>query len=181
MQRNTKLLALASACLSMGVATHARAAAFALHEQGISGLGNAYAGAAAVAEDATTVWWNPAGMARLGAGKHFALGGAYIVPSTKFNNGASQTAALSNPSFNGTGGDAGESKLVPSFFFAMDAGPRWNFGLGVSVPFGLATSYDSTWIGRFQGVDSEVETVNINPAVSYKLSDAVSLGGGISY
>jgi long-chain fatty acid transport protein len=165
----------------MGVVSQVHAAAFALHEQGISGLGNAYAGAAAVAEDATTVWWNPAGMARLGAGKHFSLGGAYIVPSTKFNNGASVPAALSNPAFNGTGGDAGESKLVPSFFFAMDAAPGWNVGLGVSVPFGLATKYDSNWVGRFQGVESEVETVNVNPVVSFKLSDSASIGGGISY
>ena len=97
MQRNAKLLAVASACFSVGLASQARAAGFALHEQGASGLGNAYAGAAAVAEDATTVWWNPAGMARLGAGKHFAAAGAYIAPSTKFTNGASQTAALSNP------------------------------------------------------------------------------------
>src|SRR3954453_23648322 len=106
MQRNVTALAVASACL-MFSSLQARAAAFALHEQGVSGLGNAYAGAAAVAEDASTVWWNPAGMARLGSGKHFAAAGAYIMPSTKFNNGASQTAALSNPAFNGTGGDAG--------------------------------------------------------------------------
>ena len=181
MQRKATVLAVASACFSMILAPQARAAGFALHEQGASGLGNAYAGAAAVAEDATTVWWNPAGMARLGAGKHFAAAGAYIVPSTKFNNGASQTAALSNPALNGTGGDAGESKLVPSFFYAMDLGPQLNFGLGVSVPFGLATKYDSSWIGRFQGIESQVETVNINPALSFKLSDKVSIGGGISY
>jgi long-chain fatty acid transport protein len=49
------------------------------------------------------------------------------------------------------------------------------------VPFGLATKYDSTWIGRFQGVESEVKTVNVNPAVSFKVSDAISVGGGISY
>src|SRR4051812_6672545 len=180
MQRNVTALAVASACLMLS-ALEARASGFALHEQGISGLGNAYAGAAAVAEDATTVWWNPAGMARLAPGKHFSLGGAYIAPSTEFENKGSVPAALSNPGLNGSGGDAGEAKLVPSFFFAMDLGPKWNIGLGVSVPFGLATKYDSNWIGRFQGVQSEVETVNINPAVSFKVSDAVSIGGGGSY
>src|SRR5690242_19580672 len=112
------------ALLSLIAAAQAHAAGFALHEQGISGLGNAYAGAAAVAEDATTVWWNPAGMSRLPAGKHFAIGGAYIVPKTEFNNRASVTAPLSNPALNGNGGDAGDAALVPSFFFAMDAGPR---------------------------------------------------------
>ncbi|MFN2643951.1 MAG: OmpP1/FadL family transporter, partial [Burkholderiales bacterium] len=168
MKRNVTALAVAGACLSMSAAWQARAAGFALHEQGISGLGNAYAGAAAVAEDATTVWWNPAGMARLAPGKHVVLGGAYIVPSTEFSNRGSVPAALSNPAFTGSGGDAGESKLVPNLFFAMDLAPAWNIGLGVSVPFGLATKYDANWIGRFQGIESEVKTVNINPAVSFK-------------
>ncbi len=181
MQRNATLWAVVCGCFPMGLASQAHAAAFALHEQGVSGLGNAYAGAAAVAEDATTVWWNPAGMARLAPGKHFAAAGAYIVPTTRFNNGASQTAALSNPAFNGAGGDAGKPSLVPSFFFAMDAAPAWSVGLAVSVPFGLATQYDANWIGRFQGIKSEVKTLNINPALSYKVSDRVSLGGGISY
>ena len=69
MHRKFALSTVVSAGLSMGIASQVRAAGFALHEQGASGLGNAYAGAAAVAEDATTVWWNPAGMARL-ASKH---------------------------------------------------------------------------------------------------------------
>ena len=165
--------------LSSIAAAQAQAAGFALHEQGASGLGNAYAGAAAVAEDATTVWWNPAGMARLDPGKHLSFGGAYIVPTTEFGNRSSVPAALQ--SGGGDGGNAGESKLIPNFFFVMDVGPKWNFGLSVTVPFGLATQYDSSWMGRFQGVKSEVETVNINPAVSYKVSDALSIGGGISY
>ena len=164
---------------SLLAASQARGAGFALHEQGASGLGNAYAGAAAVAEDATTVWWNPAGMSRLAPGKLFSVGGAYIAPTTEFSNRASVPAALQ--SGGGDGGNAGESKLVPNLFFAMDVGPQWNFGLAVTVPFGLATQYDSNWIGRFQGVKSEVETLNINPAVSYKVSDALSVGGGISY
>jgi long-chain fatty acid transport protein len=168
-----------TAFLSFVAASQAHAAGFALQEQGASGLGNAYAGAAAVAEDATTVWWNPAGMARLAPGKHLSLGGAYVGPSTQFHDAGSQPAA--GQALGGEGGDAGDTAFVPSLFFAMDLGPRWNFGLAVTVPFGLSTKYDSTWLGRFQGVESKVETVNINPALSFKLSDAVSVGGGISY
>jgi long-chain fatty acid transport protein len=178
MKRNAIACAVACA-LGATAGFDARAAGFALHEQGVSGLGNGYAGAAAVAEDATTVWWNPAGMARLASGKHFAIAGAVIAPSTKFSNGSS-VAALGQ-SLGGEGGDAGETKLIPSMFFAMDLNPRWNFGLGISVPFGLATKYDSNWLGRFQGVESKVETININPAVSYKFSDAASVGAGISW
>ena len=179
MKRNALAGAVVSA-LGLLAGSEARAAAFALYEQGVSGLGNAYAGAAAVAEDATTVWWNPAGMSRLGAGKHFAIGGVLISPSTKFSNGSSIPAAF-NTAPAGTGGDAGKDAIVPSMFYVMDLNPRMHFGIGISVPFGLKTEYDSDWIGRFQGITSKVETLNINPSLSYKLSETASIGGGISY
>src|SRR5437773_166077 len=178
MKRNALAGAVVSA-LGLLAGSEAHAAAFALYEQGVSGLGNAYAGAAAVAEDATTVWWNPAGMARLGSGKHFAIAGTSISPSTKFSNGASSPAALQTAG--GDGGDAGKDAIVPSMFYVMDLNPRMHFGIGISVPFGLKTEYDSNWIGRFQGISSEVKTLNINPSLSYKLSDGFSIGGGISY
>src|SRR5947208_3059552 len=179
MKRNAIACAVASALGLFVTTQEAGAAAFALYENGASGLGNAYAGAAAVAEDATTVWWNPAGMARLAAGKHFAIAGALIAPSTTFTDRGS-VAALGR-TLGGTGGDAGSSALVPSMFFVMDINPRVNFGLGINVPFGLKTEYDSTWLGRFQGIKSELKTININPAVSYKVSDALSVGFGIDY
>ncbi len=173
--------AVVCALAALGAGHEARASGFALHEQGASGLGNAYAGAGAVAEDATTVYWNPAGMARLGSGKHLSIGGVYIDPSTKFSNNGSTIAGASNAASTGNGGDAGKSAIVPNLFFAMDLNDRWNVGLAVSSPFGLKTSYDQSWIGRFQGISSEVKTVNVNPAVSFKLSDSASIGGGISY
>ena len=178
MKRNAIAGAVVSA-LGLLAGSEAHAAAFALYEQGVSGLGNAYAGAAAVAEDATTVWWNPAGMARLGSGKHFAIAGSLISPSTKFSNGASIPAALQTAG--GDGGDAGKDAILPSMFYVMDLNPRMHFGVGISVPFGLKTEYDSNWIGRFQGISSEVKTLNINPSLSYKLSETASIGGGISY
>src|ERR671924_244729 len=117
MKKKVLALGVASA-LSFAFTHQARASAFALQEQGISGLGNAYAGAAAAAEDASTVWWNPAGMARLGRGAHFLVGGHAIVPSTKFTNSGSVPAAASNPALAGNGGDAGDGAFVPNLFFA---------------------------------------------------------------
>jgi len=176
-----RLLPLLIASALPFAASKAHASAFALSEQGVSGLGNAYAGAAAVAEDASTVWWNPAGMSRLGSGKHLLVGGHVIIPSTKFNDSGSTRAAASDPTKVGNGGDAGSTALVPNLFFAMNLNPTWSFGVGVSVPFGLMTEYDSDWIGRFQGIKSEVKTININPSASYKLSDRASLGFGVNY
>ena len=60
----------------------AAASAFALIEQGVKGLGNAYAGGAASADDASTVFFNPAGMTRL-SGRQFAVAGHLVTPSAK--------------------------------------------------------------------------------------------------
>ena len=171
--------AVASAFLMFAAVRDAGASAFALYEQGISGLGNAYAGAAAVAEDATTVWWNPAGMSWLSPGIHATGAAAFIDPSYKFSNGNS-VAAAGRP-LGDNGGDAGHSVVLPSVFFAMDLGPKWNVGFVINAPFGLKTQYDDTWLGRFQGIKSEVKTVNFNPSVSYRINEALSVAGGVSY
>ncbi|HEY6822678.1 MAG TPA: outer membrane protein transport protein [Burkholderiales bacterium] len=172
--------AVSCALAALGATLESKAAGFALHEQGASGLGNAYAGTAAVAEDATTVWWNPAGMARLAPGKHLSVGGTYIMPSTKFTNSGS-TNAGGIGTLGGDGGDAGKSALIPSVFYAMDLNPKWNLGFAATVPFGLKTEYDPSWMGRFQGILGEVKTFNLNGSASYKFSDAASAGFGLSY
>lgn len=179
MKKNVLAILVASA-LPFVCAQQAQAAGFALAEQGVSGLGNAYAGAAAVADDASTVWWNPAGMSRLPRGKHLLLGAHVIVPSTEFSNRASVGPSPGRPLGN-NGGDAGDTALVPNLFYAQDLNPGWSFGVGVNVPFGLSTKYDRSWIGRFHGIESEVQTLNINPSVSFKISDRASVGVGLSY
>src|SRR6266571_3044907 len=172
-------LSLAVAAAFAGSVSQAHASSFALIEQNASGLGNAYAGAAAAAEDASTIFFNPAGMSLLPSGSQIVGGVALIRPSIKFSDGGS-VAALATP-LGSTGGDAGSLAAVPNFYFAMDLVPNWKAGIGVSVPFGLKTEYSSDWMGRFQAIKSDIQTLNINPSVSYKLSDTTSLGFGLSY
>lgn len=159
----------------------AHSAGFALIEQSASGMGNAYAGAAAVAEDASTVFFNPAGMSRL-EGSQFAAVGHIIILNAEFSGTATNPAALGGgAATGGTGGDAGGTSFVPNLYLTMPYGDRWDFGIGINAPFGLVTEYDANWVGRFQGVKSEITTININPSVSYKLTDAISIGGGLNY
>ncbi|HEX9193914.1 MAG TPA: outer membrane protein transport protein [Burkholderiales bacterium] len=172
-------LSLAVAAAFAGSVSQAHASSFALIEQNASGLGNSYAGAAAAAEDASTIFFNPAGMSLLPSGSQIVGGVALIRPSIKFSDGGS-VAALATP-LGSTGGDAGSLAAVPNFYFAMDLVPNWKAGIGVSVPFGLKTEYSSDWMGRFQAIKSDIQTLNINPSVSYKLSDTTSLGFGLSY
>ena len=152
------------------------AAGFALIEQGVKGLGNAYAGGAASADDASTVFYNPAGMTHL-TGRQFLAGGHIIMPSAKFSNQNSTTAtgaALTG----GDGGDGGVTGVVPNFYYVQELTGGYRFGLGINVPFGLSTEYDSNWKGRYQTIKSEIQTININPAVAFKLGNALSLGFG---
>jgi len=155
------------------------ASGFALIEQNASGLGNAYAGQAASAQDASTVFFNPAGLTRL-AGTQIVVVGNLIKPSAKFDDdGTSLTGALQT-SKGGEGGDAGDLALVPNFYYARDLTRDLKFGLGVSTPFGLKTEYDKNWMGRFQAVESDLKTININPSLAFKLNDTVALGVGLN-
>lgn len=155
------------------------ASGFALIEQSASSLGNAFAGGAASAEDASTIFYNPAGMSRL-KGKQVVVVGNMIKPSMKFaDNGTSAGASLQTAG--GDGGDAGSWALVPNAYFVMEVNPQTRVGLGINAPFGLQTEYDSTWIGRFQAIKSKIQTINLNPSVSYDINETVSLGAGLNY
>jgi long-chain fatty acid transport protein len=173
-----RISALATAVMSTLCATGAHAAGFALIEQNASGLGNAYAGQAASAQDASTLFFNAAGLTRV-QGRQVVIAGNLIRPSAKLNNEGSTNAPL-QPSQGGEGGDAGGWAVVPNLYYAMDVTAELKFGLGVNSPFGLATNYDSDWMGRFLAVKSDMKTINLNPTLAYKVSDKVSVGAGLN-
>ena len=177
MKLNRSLLGLSVAGVLSMMSGNASASAFALIEQS-SGLGNAFAGGAAGAEDATTIFFNPAGMDRL-KGKQVTVAGSMVQPSARFSDTGSTGAALQTAG--GNGGDAGSLALIPNTYMVMELEPALHFGLGINSPFGLKTEYDPTWVGRFQAITSKIQTVNLNPSVSYQMNDSVSLGVGVNY
>jgi long-chain fatty acid transport protein len=159
------------------------AAGFALMEQSASGLGNAYAGQSASAADATTVFYNPAGMSFL-PGPQVVLGVAAIDVNGKFSNTGSTIPALATATGSqpgGNGGNAGSTIAVPNFFATLPLGDKLSLGFGVSVPFGLQTEYEDSWIGRFQGIKSDISTINYNLAMAFKVTDTISIGAGVNY
>lgn len=156
----------------------ASAAAFQLWEQNASGLGAAYAGSAAVADNASTIFFNPAGMTQLG-GFQLSTGVSGVGTSYKFQNDGSSGGLLGS---GGNGGDAGGWNAVPNLYVSGRLTDNIFLGFGISSPFGLSTEYDnSNWIGRVQAIKSEIRTVNYNPSIAYRVSDKVALGFGINY
>lgn len=159
-------------------AAPAHASGFALVEQNASGLGNAYAGQAAVAEDASTVYFNPAGLSRI-AGRQAVLAGHAIVPSARFSGTASTVGLPAQPV--GQGGDAGLAAFVPNAYLALDLAPGLKFGIGLNAPFGLATKYEAPWAGQAQALRSELKSYNVNPSLAWRIDDRLSLGVGVNW
>jgi long-chain fatty acid transport protein len=100
----------------------ASAAGFALGEQSVKAVGNSLAGAAATAEDASTIFYNPAGLTEL-SGFQLQAGGHFIIPNVRFKN--------ANGGGN-DGGDAGVSAVVPNLYAAWDVSDRFKLGIGVN-------------------------------------------------
>lgn len=171
--QNKPLIALLGALLA---ANGAQAAGFALIEQNASGLGNAYAGQAAVAEDASTVFFNPAGLTQI-EGRQVVVAGHFIAPSARLTNAGSTLT----PFGLGSGGDPGQPTFLPNAYYAMDLGPELKFGLGLNAPFGMATEYDAPWVGQTQGITSHLKTINLNPALAWRANETLSLGLGLSW
>ena len=174
------LLAAAVACSLGSSASRAYASGFQLVEQNGSGLGNAYSGQAAAAEDASTIFFNPAGMTRI-PGLQVVGALNFVRPSTDFEDRGS-TPALLQPTLGGTGGDAGSLGLVPNGYVSYETLPGriWT-GVGVNAPFGLVTEWDSDWMGRFHAIKSDVKSININPSAAWKATPWLSVGAGVNY
>lgn len=146
------------------------ASGFALNEQSISGMGTGFAGRSSSADDASTVFGNPAGMSRIK--RQEVTGGiAAIDASTDIKD-----AQGAHPGTNK--GDMVPFTAVPMGYYVKPIDDHWAFGLGVYAPFGLITDYENGFQGAGFGSKSEVKVVTFQPTVSYAFNDKVSIGFG---
>ncbi|BCX69816.1 MULTISPECIES: OmpP1/FadL family transporter [Pseudomonas] len=159
--------------ISLAVAlasTQIFASGFALNEQSISGMGTGYAGRSSSADDASTVFGNPAGMSRL-KGQQITGGIAAIDASTDIKDASGSSIGTNK-------GDMVPFTTVPMGFYTNKLNDEWSVGVGVYAPFGLITNYETGFQGRAFGSKSEVKVVTLQPTVSYAFNDKVSIGFG---
>jgi long-chain fatty acid transport protein len=175
MTRVTHMKLIPALCMGL-FSSYASAAGFQLMEQNASGLGNAYAGSAAVAENASTIFYNPAGMTQLQ--EHEVSGGLTAVgTSFKFTDQGSQVGTT----LKGDGGDGGGWGFIPNGYLSWAVNKDLYLGVGVGAPFGMKTEYGKTWVGAAQAVSFDIKTYNINPSIAYRVNDAVSIGAGLNW
>ncbi|SOE01284.1 OmpP1/FadL family transporter [Caenispirillum bisanense] len=163
---------------AVGVVADANASGFQLKEQSAEGLGNAFAGSSAKAQDLSTIFFNPAGMTSL-SGHQAQQVLSYIAPTAEFQGSGSTNTTFGGP-VSGTGyqDDAAENALVPSLYLMYDYSDDLKFGLAVNTPFGLVTDYDSDWTGRYHALRSDLMTIAVQPTIAYEVNDWLSIGGG---
>ncbi|MDX9707144.1 MAG: outer membrane protein transport protein [Azospira sp.] len=169
------------ALMMLGFAGVAGASGFALQNQSGSGNGNAFAGAAAAAEDASTIYFNPAGMTYLPTGHTVSLSGTVLNRAIKFKDAGTSLAVANGPGNTGNGGDAGGTALLPHGYWSWSIAPDTWVGLGIGPTFGNITDYDKNFIGRNAGYYAEIQHININPSLAFKVNDKFSLGFGVNF
>ncbi len=168
-------VAAASAALTVG---QAMAAGFALQNQNGAGTGNAFAGAGAVAEDASTIFFNPAGMLLLPSGHNVTAAVTLIDRSVDFSDRG--TRAVPTFRLGRNGGDGGELSAVPVAYWSYMINPELAVGVGIGPTFGNKTEFDKDFIGRFSGYFAEITQFNINPSIAYRVNEVVSIGFGLN-
>jgi long-chain fatty acid transport protein len=179
MRRATPLLVGLSMAVTGVPSAPVFAAGFQLQEQTASGLGVAYSGMAAAAQDAGSAFWNPAALPLLDGIRALAAV-HYIDTSFDFSSRGAPPAGSTYDAL-GDGGNAGGGTAVPALYATWRMKPRLGVGLVIDAPFGLKTDWSAPWAGEFAAARSEVKTLNINPVVGYRIGQHWLLGGGVSY
>lgn len=155
----------------MLASTQIFASGFAVNEQSISGMGTGFAGRASSADDASTVFGNPAGMSRLKR-EQVTGGVAAIDAHTDINDASSRPNGGTNK------GDMVPLIAVPMGYYVKPIDDHWAVGFGIYAPFGLVTDYENNFAGRYFGSKSEVTVLTLQPTISYAFNDKVSIGFG---
>lgn len=163
MNKLSKIAAMAALCL---ISAETHAAGYQLNEYSVTGLGRSFAGAGVVGDDWSALAYNPAGMTlKSGSGIQGALTVAQINSKIRGENEQKTKMNFGVP--------------LPSMFGQHQINKRWFVGLGVYAPYGLKTRYKKNSFVAEEGVNSELEIIDIAPAAAFKATDKLSLGASV--
>jgi long-chain fatty acid transport protein len=163
-------LALATVVMILALANESKAGGLFLSEFGTEDVALAGAGWAARAQDASTLFKNPAGMSRL-EGNQFQGGLQLLYFQGSFSPEVAQ---------HGGGGGGNPVGVLPgaSAFYVHSLGKDFKVGLGMLQNFGLALGYDDGWAGRYYVKQTALVGVTFAPVASYRVNEQISIGGG---
>lgn len=135
--------------------------------------GRAGAGEEAGNGDATDAFFNHAAMSRLEKPEILVSAGV-IAASIEFDV---ERSGIVNG--DGDGGDAADPAPGGSVYYAHPLNDRWAFGISAVALTGSVLDYDDDWAGRFQVQDVSIFVIGAVPAISYRVSDKLSVGAAV--
>ncbi|MGU5536134.1 outer membrane protein transport protein [Aeromonas caviae] len=156
--------------------TQTFAAAFQLNEHSASGLGRAYAGEAAIADNAAVLSRNPAAMTTFDK-MALSVSGTYIKPDVDVAGDIYAGPTKLAPS---SESDIAPDAFVPATYFIQPLNDQWAWGIGLFSNYGLSTEYSKTFAAGAGAGDTELLTFNINPNIAYRINSSFSVGAGIN-
>ena len=153
------------------IASSVQAGGLYLYELGTPDVGAAAAGWAARAQDAATVFTNPAGMTRLKKSE-LLVGVQPLYLHADFSPDANTTTS-------GSDGDASTWLPAGGLYYVHNLMPKLKIGVSASGYFGLGLEYENDWVGRYYVQEIKLQALGIQPAAAYRVNDWLSLGAGV--
>lgn len=158
----------------------ALAGGFSLNEQSASAMGTANAGATANPENASTVYFNPAGMSQL-SGTNISFGAAVLDIDAEAKEGTASATNQSGSEVTGSGGgDIADPAVLPNFYLTHEINDSIDVGFGIHAPYGLAADYNDDFVGRYFADKTELTAISFTPAISLNNGQGLSMGVGLN-
>jgi long-chain fatty acid transport protein len=151
-----------------------------LGDQSATDSGVSNAGSVANPENASTIFFNPAGMSRL-SGTNLSFGAIlFEIDAVGRDSQTSATRANGDPVAGDGGGDHVETFVVPNAYLTHEVNDWLDVGLGVYVPYGLGFDYGNAFAGRFIADETELVSYGVSASFAVDSGEGFSLGGGIN-
>ncbi|HHF3258096.1 outer membrane protein transport protein [Vibrio diabolicus] len=176
MKTNKTLLSTAVALSLLGTTGMANAAGFQLAEYSATGLGRAYAGEAAMADNASAQWRNPAMLTYL-EGTQVSVGAIYVNPNIDIEGDVNFHGSTSSASSDDFAHDA----IIPNFYLSHQYNEKFAIGLAFGTNYGMETDLGKGFGASHFGNEASVTTMEANLNAAYKVNESISVGGGIRY
>lgn len=170
-------IALFMVLVGMLASTRSQAAAFQLFEQDGASIGNYHAGYAAAIDDASTAYYNPAGLT-LFQNQQVVFSVDNIFLNFNYTGNIAISTINDNATYSVNGVQGGHYAAVPAIHYVAPINHCLSFGFSILVPFGLKTDYGDNTLLRFAATETSLTVVDMAPALGWQLTQHASLGIG---
>ncbi len=178
-----KLKHLSLSVMMMGASAAVMASGYHFGTQSVSAQSTANASAAEAA-DASTIFYNAAGMTKL-EGTNFSGAMNLVMPSVKYSNASATYPTAAVSAYNSTvkGSNSGtitdDLIAVPHLYATHKLNDKVAVGVGVYVPFASSTEYARDSVLRYNLNSTSLKTIDINPSIAFKLDEQHSVAVGV--